>query len=95
MVNGYVDPNLALAHMTHNAAIISLHRRLAYPPTHTRPWLSSLVSAASREACVMAAIKIDSIANRFLNASAGIPPHQFALCLYIAGKVLLGMYDTS
>jgi hypothetical protein len=43
----------------------------------------------------MAAIKIDSIANRFLNASAGIPPHQFALCLYIAGKVLLGMYDTS
>ncbi|OAA69343.1 Transcription factor [Akanthomyces lecanii RCEF 1005] len=89
VIDGYIDPNLTIAHMTHNAAIISLHSRLAQPPRQARAWLSSLVSGASKEACVMASIKIDRIARRFLDASFGIPPHQFALCLYIAAKVLL------
>ncbi|EFY94894.1 fungal specific transcription factor domain protein [Metarhizium robertsii] len=89
VVDGYIDPNLALAHMTHNAAIIVLHRRLAYPPASSRAWLSALVSAASREACVMAAIKMNRIANRYLDASDGIPPHQFVFCLYIAGELFL------
>lgn len=91
VVDGYIDPNLALAHMTHNAAIIVLHRRLAYPPASSRAWLSALVSAASREACVMAAIKMNRIANRYLDASDGIPPHQFVFCLYIAGELFLSM----
>ena len=81
VIDGYIDPNLTIAHMTHNAAIISLHSRLAQPPRQARAWLSSLVSGASKEACVMASIKIDRIARRFLDASFGIPPHQFALCL--------------
>ena len=89
VIDGYIDPNLTIAHMTHNAAIISLHSRLAHPPRQARAWLSSLVSGASKEACVMASIKIDRIARRFLDASSGIPPHQFALCMYIAAKVLL------
>ncbi|PMB69044.1 hypothetical protein BM221_005630 [Beauveria bassiana] len=89
VVDGYIDPNLTIAHMTHNAAIITLHSRLACPPRQARAWLSSLVSGASKEACVMAAMKIDRIARRFLEASSGIPPHQFVLCMYIAGKVLL------
>ncbi|KAM3503578.1 hypothetical protein MY10362_004112 [Beauveria mimosiformis] len=89
VVDGYIDPNLTIAHMTHNAAIITLHSRLACPPRQARAWLSSLVSGASKEACVMAAMKIDRIARRFLEASSGIPPHQFVLCIYIAGKVLL------
>lgn len=90
MVNGYIDPNLTLAHMTHNAAIIVLHRRLAHPPSQSRAWLSGLVSAASREACVMAAMKIDKISRRYLAASEGIAPHQLAFCLFVAGQVLLG-----
>ncbi|KAJ3494520.1 hypothetical protein NLG97_g4029 [Lecanicillium saksenae] len=69
VVDGYIDPNLTIAHMTHNAAIITLHGRLAQPPKQAREWLSSLVSGASKEACVMAAIKIDRIARRFLDAS--------------------------
>ncbi|OAQ87949.1 C6 transcription factor [Purpureocillium lilacinum] len=66
VVNGYIDPNLTLAHMTHNAAIIMLHRRLAHPPPQSKAWLSGLVSAASKEACVMAAMKIDKISRRYL-----------------------------
>ncbi|KAJ6785235.1 hypothetical protein PWT90_05113 [Aphanocladium album] len=89
VVDGYIDPNLTIAHMTHNAAIITLHSRLAQPPRQARAWLSSLVSGASKEACVVAAIKIDRIARRFLDASSGIPPHQFALCIYIACNTLL------
>lgn len=88
-MDGYIDPNLTIAHLTHNASIISLHSKLAYPPPQARAWLSSLVSGASKEACIMAAMKIDRIAKRFLDASSGIPPHQFALCLYIAGQALL------
>ena len=78
--------------MTHNAAIIVLHQRLAHPPSKSKAWLSTLVSAASREACVMAAIKIDRIARRYLDASAGVPPHQFMYCLYVAGQLLLGTF---
>ncbi|ATY62339.1 C6 transcription [Cordyceps militaris] len=89
VVDGYIDPNLTMAHMTHNAAIVTLHSRLATPPRQARVWLSSLVSGASKEACVMASIKIDRIARRFLDASTGIPPHQFALCIYIAAKALI------
>lgn len=92
MVNGYIDPNLTLAHMTHNAAIIVLHQKLAHPPPSSRAWLSGLVSAASTEACVMASIKMNKIARRYLDASNGIPPHQFVYCLYIAGQFLLGMF---
>ncbi|KAL3965532.1 hypothetical protein ACCO45_002536 [Purpureocillium lilacinum] len=77
VVNGYIDPNLTLAHMTHNAAIIMLHRRLAHPPPQSKAWLSGLVSAASKEACVMAAMKIDKISRRYLAVSEGIAPHQF------------------
>ncbi|KAM3541613.1 hypothetical protein ARSEF1564_005473 [Beauveria bassiana] len=95
VVDGYIDPNLTIAHMTHNAAIITLHSRLACPPRQARAWLSSLVSGASKEACVMAAMKIDRIARRFLEASSGIPPHQFVLCMYIAGKVLLQEWNTT
>ncbi|UNI13368.1 hypothetical protein JDV02_000118 [Purpureocillium takamizusanense] len=89
VVNGYIDPNLTLAHMTHNAAIIMLHRRLAHPPPQSKAWLSGLVSAASKEACVMAAMKIDKISRRYLAVSEGIAPHQFTFCLFVAGQVLL------
>lgn len=37
----------------------------------------------------MAAIKIDKIAKRYLDASDGIPPHQFVFCLYVAGQLFL------
>lgn len=92
VVNGYIDPNLTLAHMTHNAAIIILHERLAHPPPQSQEWLSTLVSAASKEACMMAAIKMNQIARRYLDASNDVPPHQFMYNLYVAGQFLLGSY---
>lgn len=95
VVNGYIDPNLTLAHMTHNSAIIILHQELAYCAPSSRAWLSSLVSAASREASVMAAMKIAKIAARYLGASDGIPPHQFVFCLYTAGQLFLRKSDYS
>lgn len=39
----------------------------------------------------MAAIKIDKIARRYLDASSGTPPHQFMFCLYLGGQILLSM----
>lgn len=95
VVDGYIDPNLTLAHMTHNTAIIVLHQRLAYPPVQSCAWLSGLVQAASREACTMAAMKITKLARRYLDVSDGIPPHQFAFCLFVAGQVLLGRHSTT
>lgn len=90
VVNGYIDPNLTVAHMTHNAAIILLHQWLACPPPQsTSSWLSGLVSAASKEACVTASNKIDRIARKYLAVSDGIAPFQFAFYLYIAGQFLL------
>ncbi|OAQ58312.1 transcription factor [Pochonia chlamydosporia 170] len=83
--NGDTDPNLTLAHLTYNAAILALHRTLAYPPDFTQSWLTERISAESRETCMMAANKIATIAKCYLDTNNGIPPHQFVLCLYIAG----------
>ncbi|KID81441.1 Transcription factor, fungi [Metarhizium guizhouense ARSEF 977] len=89
VVNGYIDENLTLAHMTHNAAIIVLHRELAHPTPGCHAWLSGSISSASREACFLAAKKIDKLSRRFLGVRQGIAPHQFAFCLFVAGQVLL------
>ena len=89
VVNGYIDPNVTVAHMTHNAAIVLLHQRLALPPPQSASWLSSLVSTASKEACITAVNKIDKIARKYLAVSKGIAPSQFAFCLFIAGQFLL------
>ncbi|KAL5407652.1 hypothetical protein PMIN03_007024 [Paraphaeosphaeria minitans] len=85
-----MDPNLTLAHVTHNASMILLHQLIAYPPFHW-PFRSRLPSSCSVEACYSAAMEIATISQRYLaNSPEGRPAaSQFAFCIFIAGRVLL------
>ncbi|KAH7134946.1 fungal-specific transcription factor domain-containing protein [Dendryphion nanum] len=87
--DGIMDPNLTLAHMTHNTAIIQLHQSIAYPAPQLRACPVALPSIASAETCVAAASEISTIADQFLQQSTGITNPQFSFCLFIAGRVLL------
>ena len=84
-----MDPNLTLAHMTHNTAVIQLHQCIAYPAPQLRACPIVLPSATSSETCVAAATEIGTIAEQFLRQSPGITSPQFSFCLFIAGRVLL------
>jgi hypothetical protein len=83
-----MDPNLTLAHMSHNAAMILLHQHIAYPPA---TWCDAvkLPSACSAETCQLAAVEIASIADKYLCYMGGIINSQFAFCAFVAGRVLL------
>ncbi|KAL6401463.1 hypothetical protein AUP68_15333 [Ilyonectria robusta] len=56
-----MDPNLTLAHATHNTSMILLHQRIAYPPAD---WTNivELPSMCSAEICCNAAMEIQNIA---------------------------------
>jgi len=83
-----MDPNLTLAHLTHNAATILLHQHIAYPPV-TWCELVKLPSSCSAETCQLAAIEIASIAEKYLSYMGGIVNSQFAFCAFVAARVLL------
>jgi hypothetical protein len=87
---GKMDPNLALAHITHNTAVIQLHQSIAYPSPGWKALPVSLPTIESGQTCVDAATKISSIARKFLDDSSGIINPQFSFCLFIAGRALLG-----
>lgn len=85
-----MDPNLTLAHITHNASMILLHQHIAYPASQLSKLLR-LPSSCSVETCHLAAIEISSISQQFLmHCGDGIVVAQFAFCAFIAGRVLLG-----
>lgn len=84
-----MDPNLTLAHITHNTAVIQLHQCVAFPPPPLRTSLVALPSTSSAETCIAAAHEIGTIAQQFLQQSTGITHPQLAFCLFIAGRVLL------
>lgn len=86
----FMDPNLTLAHITHNASMIMLHQLIAYPPFDW-PFRSRLPSSCSIEACYSAGIEIATISQRYLtNSPQGCPvASQFAFCIFIAGRMLL------
>ncbi|GAB7354321.1 hypothetical protein MBLNU459_g4837t1 [Dothideomycetes sp. NU459] len=86
---GVMDPNLTLAHITHNTAVIQLHQFMAYPSSQLRTCPIALPSASSSETCITAATEISNIARQYLSMSAGITNPQFAFCLFVAGRVLL------
>ncbi|KAF2652504.1 hypothetical protein K491DRAFT_663631 [Lophiostoma macrostomum CBS 122681] len=86
---GLMDPNLSLAHMTHNTAVIQLHQCIAYPSPHWKSSSIALPSSTSAETCVTAAAEIASIAQRFLEMVSGVVNPQFSFCLFVAGRVLL------
>ncbi|EON65998.1 hypothetical protein W97_05241 [Coniosporium apollinis CBS 100218] len=87
--DGIMDPNLTLAHITHNTAVIQLHQCVAYPSPQWRACPVSLPSANSAETCITAACEVSTIAQQFLHLSPGITSPQFSFCLFIAGRVLL------
>ncbi|CAI7575821.1 unnamed protein product [Penicillium viridicatum] len=87
--DGVMDPNLTLAHITHNTAVILLHQAIAYPPPHWNNCSIKLPSTSSAETCLEAASEIATIGHQFLSLSPIFTNPQFSFCLFIAGRMLL------
>jgi hypothetical protein len=85
-----MDPNLTLAHITHNASMILLHQPIAFPPHHWT-FRSRLPSSCSAETCQQAAVEIATITEQFLKVSPATFPvyPQFSFCVYVAARLLL------
>jgi hypothetical protein len=84
-----MDPNLTLAHITHNTAVVLLHQGIAYPSSE---WMSvslQLPSASSAETCIAAATEVSIIAHEFLQGFKIPTNPQFAFCLFVCGRLLL------
>ncbi|KAK1579652.1 fungal-specific transcription factor domain-containing protein [Colletotrichum navitas] len=85
-----MDPNLTLAHVTHNTSMILLHQRIAYPEAH---WsnIFKLPSFCSAETCQEAAIETTTITQKYLKYTPDNSPatSQFAFCVFISARVLL------
>ncbi|KAL4750057.1 hypothetical protein BDW72DRAFT_204280 [Aspergillus terricola var. indicus] len=85
-----MDPNLTLAHITHNASMILLHQPIAFPLPKW-PFKSRLPSLCSMDTCQTAAVEVASITNHYLKSSLPTSPlsSQFAFCVFIAARALL------
>ncbi|WPG99112.1 Hypothetical protein R9X50_00192200 [Acrodontium crateriforme] len=92
--DGVMDPNLTLAHITHNTAVIQLHQNIAFPSPEWRTCQVTLPSTSSLEACITAACEIGSIAQQFMQQNLGLTHPQLSICLFIAGRMLL-VYSSS
>jgi hypothetical protein len=86
-----MDPNLTLAHVIHNTSMILLHQRIAYPESR---WSETfqLPSHCSAETCQVAAIETATITQKYLKYTKPDYPvaDQYAFCVYISARVLLG-----
>lgn len=83
-----MDPNLTLAHISHNTSTILLHQHVAYPPTRWKD-VVKLPSSCSAETCHLAAVETSSIVEKYLRYMGGIVNSQFAFCAFAAARVLL------
>ncbi|KAF6818089.1 hypothetical protein CPLU01_13410 [Colletotrichum plurivorum] len=85
-----MDPNLTLAHVTHNTSMILLHQRIAYPESR---WsnIVKLPSFCSAETCQVAAVETATISQKYLKYTPENSPatSQFAFCVFISARVLL------
>ncbi|KAF4941379.1 putative transcriptional regulatory protein [Colletotrichum fructicola] len=85
-----MDPNLTLAHVTHNTSMILLHQRIAYPEAR---WsnIVKLPSFCSAETCQIAAVETATITQKYLKYTPENSPatSQFAFCVFISARVLL------
>lgn len=90
VVNGRMDPNLTLAHITHNTSVILLHQGIAYPSMQWQSSSIKLPSSSSADTCLSAAIEITTITQQYLIHNTGLTNPQFAFCLFVSGRVLLG-----
>lgn len=85
-----MDPNLTLAHITHNTSMILLHQYIAFPPPEWNG-LVNLPSSCSADVCKSAAIETAFIGQKYLkHTEIGILSSQFALCNFVAARILLG-----
>lgn len=85
-----MDPNLTTAHLTHNTSMILLHQHIAYPPPEWEQFIR-LPSLCSAGTCESAAVETASICEKFIKyTEVGIVSSQFALCAFVAARVLLG-----
>jgi hypothetical protein len=84
-----MDPNLTLAHITHNTSMILLHHPIAYPPKEWNDFVA-LPKECSVQTCELAAVETSNIVNKFL-AHTPIPfvNVQFSFCAFVAAKALL------
>lgn len=91
-----MDPNLTLAHITHNTSMILLHQRIAYPPLE---WLEvvKLPTLSSAETCEAAASETANITQKFMDNSPAqsVVDSQFAFCVFVSARVLLGPFMVS
>ncbi|KAL3475181.1 hypothetical protein BJX99DRAFT_271211 [Aspergillus californicus] len=85
-----MDPNLTLAHITHNTSMILLHQRIAYPPSE---WLEvvKLPILSSAETCEAAASETANITQKYLDNSKlhSLVDSQFTFCVFVTARVLL------
>ncbi|KFZ24625.1 hypothetical protein V502_00894 [Pseudogymnoascus sp. VKM F-4520 (FW-2644)] len=85
-----MDPNLTLAHITHNTSMILLHQRIAYPPLE---WLEvvKLPTLSSAETCEAAASETANITQKYMDNSPAqsVVDSQFAFCVFVSARVLL------
>lgn len=84
-----MDPNLTLAHITHNTSMILLHHPIAFPAKSWNDYVA-LPKECSAQTCELAAIESSNIVSKFLTYTP-IPfvNVQFAFCAFIAAKALL------
>ncbi|KAH7174923.1 uncharacterized protein B0J16DRAFT_274314 [Fusarium flagelliforme] len=85
-----MDPNLTLAHVTHNTSMILLHQPIAFPPLDWT-FRTRLPSFCSLDTCQAAAIEIATITNHYLQIVEHTGPlsNEFAFCVYLAARVFL------
>ncbi|KAF2112785.1 fungal-specific transcription factor domain-containing protein [Lophiotrema nucula] len=83
-----MDPNLTLAHITHNTSMILLHHPIAYPPKEWNNYIA-LPKTCSVQTCEHAAIETSNIVSKFLAHRVVFVNVQFAFCTFVAAKTLL------
>ncbi|KAF7523509.1 hypothetical protein G7054_g11725 [Neopestalotiopsis clavispora] len=84
-----MDPNLTLAHVTHNASMIMLHQPIAYP-SPIWGFRNRLPSSCSADTCYSAGVEIATITQNYLRIVKASPlAPQYAFCLYIAARMFL------
>lgn len=91
----HMDPNLTLAHITHNTSLILLHQCIAYPILRLVEKLK-LASVASAETCQHAALETANIVQKYLQYTPFVAAMnaQFAFCTFISARVMLGRFFT-
>ncbi|KAF2018808.1 hypothetical protein BU24DRAFT_364085 [Aaosphaeria arxii CBS 175.79] len=89
-----MDPNLTIAHITHNTSMIFLHHPIAYP---TSGWndIVALPKDCSAQTCEHAAIETANIVDKFLTYQPIFVNVHFAFCTFVAAKALLYQHQAS